>query len=101
MLKEEQILKIILQSLTSLNEELDDKKKFQVNKNTKLFGPGAPLDSLALVSVIVDVEGEVSKEVGHTISLTDDYAMSQTVSPFNNVQTLLNFIMMLVNKDKQ
>jgi hypothetical protein len=37
------------------------------------------------VSVIVDVEGAVSEQAGRDISLTDDRAMSQAVSPFTDV----------------
>jgi hypothetical protein len=46
----------------------------------------------------VDVEGDVSTALGRSISLTDDRAMSQEISPFDDVQTLLNYIMILVNE---
>lgn len=95
----ENVLEIILRALQNLNEELDDSEKFVVDSNLSLFGPDATLDSLALVSVIVDVEGDVSAALGRSISLTDDRAMTQEISPFDNVQTLLNYIMILVNEE--
>lgn len=55
----------------------------------------AELDSLSLVSVIVDVEGDISDLLSHSISLTDDRAMSQEISPFSNVKSLLAYIMIL------
>ncbi len=98
MLTKETVLEIILRALHNLNDEMSDSEKFEVSPQTALFGPDASLDSLALVSVIVDVEGDVSAALGRSISLTDDRAMSQEVSPFDNVQTLLNYIMTLVNE---
>jgi hypothetical protein len=93
---EEKVLEIILRALGSVNDELPDDKKFAVGPKTSLFGVDATLDSLSLVSVIVDVEGEVGSVLGRSISLTDDRAMSQPVSPFDSVQTLLDYIMVLV-----
>ena len=98
MLTKENVLEIIFRALQNLNDELDDNDKFEAGPNTPLFGPYATLDSLALVSVIVDVEGDVSTALGRSISLTDDRAMGQEISPFDDVQTLLNYIMTLVNE---
>jgi acyl carrier protein len=98
MIEAEKVLEIILRALQNLNDELPDGDRFEVRFDTPLFGPSATLDSLALVSVIVDVEGDVSTAIGRSISLTDDTAMSQEISPFDNVQTLLNYIMILVKE---
>jgi acyl carrier protein len=98
MINKEAVLKIIIRALQTLNDELPDCGKFEIGPSTPLFGPNATLDSLALVSVIVDVEGDVSTALGRSISLTDDRAMSQEISPFDDVQTLLNYIMILVNE---
>jgi len=92
------VLEIIFRALNNLNDEMGPDDKFDVTPTTKLFGADATLDSLALVSVIVDVEGDVSSALDRSISLTDDRAMSQKISPFDDVQTLLNYIMELVNE---
>ena len=95
MIQETAVLEVIFNALNNLNDELDDCDKFEVNENTCLFGTDAELDSLSLVSVIVDVEGDISDLLGHSISLTDDRAMSQEISPFSNVKSLLAYIMIL------
>jgi len=100
MINKEEVLGVILRALQSLNDELSLEERFEAGPNTSLFGPNATLDSLALVSVIVDVEGDISSLLGRSISLTDDRAMSQEISPFDDVQTLLNYIMVLVNEDQ-
>lgn len=98
MLKQETVLEIIFRALGSLNDEMGEDDKFEISANTKLFGADATLDSLSLVSVIVDVEGDVSSELGRQVSLTDDRAMSQEISPFSDVQALTNYIMMLASE---
>ncbi len=95
MIQETEVLGVIFKALNNLNDELDDDDKFKVSENTCLFGGDAELDSLSLVSVIVDVEGDISDLLGHSISLTDDRAMSQEISPFSNVKSLLAYIMVL------
>jgi acyl carrier protein len=86
------ILEIIYRALRSLNEELGEDHRVALAPDTKLFGPEASLDSLSLVSVIVDVEAGVADTFGRAVSLTDDEAMSQPVSPFSTVSTLADYI---------
>lgn len=100
MIDKDQVLEIIIRALSNLNDELPDGDKIEISDRTPLFGSNATLDSLALVSVIVDVEGDVSSTLGRNISLTDDRAMTQEISPFDDVQTLLNYIMLLVDEDQ-
>ena len=60
------------------------------------FGPDALLDSLSLVSLIVDVESGVSDRFGQSVSLTDDEAMGQAVSPFASVSALTDYVVKLL-----
>jgi acyl carrier protein len=98
MLNQSDIQKIIFHALENLNDELDESSKFEICANTRLFGADAVLDSLSLVSVIVDVESDVSDALGRGIALTDDRAMSQEISPFSDVQALTDYIMLLVTE---
>ena len=93
MLTRGSVEQIVLDALTTINEERTPEERFAVGPDTELFGPDAPLDSLALVSVIVDVEQGVSDAAGVQISLTDDRAMGQEVSPFTDVQALTDYIL--------
>lgn len=92
------VIEIIYRALRSLNEELDEPKRVAIAPDTPLFGPQAALDSLSLVSVIVDVETAVADELGQAVSLTDDAAMSQEVSPFSNVTSLADYVVMQLAK---
>ena len=97
MLNLEAVQEIILQALKSVNDERGSEDRIHIELDTRLFGADAVLDSLSLVSVIVDVEEGVSEASGREISLTDDRAMSQAVSPFTDVSTLTDYIMMLLS----
>jgi acyl carrier protein len=89
---------LVLHALENLNDERDPADKLVVGPQTRLFGADAELDSLALVSVIVDVEEAVSNASGRTILLTDDRAMSRAVSPFTDVAALTAYVVELLSE---
>lgn len=92
----EEAMRIILTALENLNYELDD--RIDVTPQTRLFGADAVIDSLSLVSIIVDVESEASDALGFPVSLTDDRAIDQEVSPFTSPETLADYIVALSNE---
>ena len=98
MLDKNAVQAIILKALSNINDERGPDEQLEVGLDTRLFGSDAVLDSLSLVSVIVDVEAAVSDASGRDLSLTDDQAMSQEISPFTDVNTLTAYIMLLVSK---
>ena len=98
MLDRDAVQALVLHALETVNEERDADDKLVVTPNTRLFGADAELDSLALVSVIVDVEEAVSQASGRTIALTDDRAMSREVSPFTDVQALTAYVVELLSE---
>lgn len=94
--KETAVLGAIYKALNSLNEERGPDEQIAIGPDTCLFGENSVLDSLSLVSVIVDLETLVSDEFGTSISLTDDRAMSCDPVPFSNVETLKNYLLELL-----
>jgi acyl carrier protein len=58
----EQAEHMILAALTELNEELSEAERVTVGPDVVLFGPDAQIDSLSLVSLIVDVETALNIE---------------------------------------
>ncbi len=64
-----------------------------VNRETRLFGPAGVLDSLGLVSVLVEIEQRVADLGVGPVSLMDDRAMSQTSSPFRTVESLAAYLL--------
>lgn len=63
-----------------------------LGEETRLIGQGAILDSLGLVSLIVEVEQRLSDELGIHLILADERAMSQKRSPFRSIGALADYI---------
>ncbi len=59
-----------------------------VTEESALIGQGALLDSLGLVTLIVDVEQKIADDLGASVTLADERAMSATSSPFRTVSSL-------------
>lgn len=88
---ENSIKKNILQLLNNLSDEIPELKT--ANENTKLYnGFGGCLDSLALVSLVADLEELLSEEFDKEIILADEKMMSARNSPFKDVESLTEYI---------
>ena len=94
----QEITAIIINQVEQLNDTFTEAQKITVNKNTVLFGNGSSIDSLSLVSVIVDLEMLFSDEHGFDISLTDDRAMTREISPFDSVTSLVDYLYEIITE---
>ncbi|EAJ0325753.1 hypothetical protein YZ31_03420 [Campylobacter lari] len=88
---QEKIQNIILKALSNMSDDYDELEN--VSLETKLYnGLGGCLDSLALVSLISDLESVLSEEFNKEIILADEKMMSSRNSPFKDVKTLAEYI---------
>ncbi len=97
-MKKEIINEIVVNQVKQLNDTFPEEQQFEIHENTVLFGYGSKIDSLSLVSIIVDLEMLFSTEYNQEISLTDDRAMAREKSPFTNINTLVDYIYELINE---
>src|SRR5437867_11411585 len=67
-----------------------------IDDDTPLFGREGFLDSMALVSLVVAVEQAIEDELGVSVSLADDRALSQRTSPYRTVGALADYAETLV-----
>jgi len=94
-----EIQKIIFSAIEMTNNAREDDKQIPVSEDTELYGTGGQLDSMGLVAFLVDIEESfMDNEI--EISLSDERAMSQSNSPFRNVQSLTDYIATLI-KEKE
>jgi acyl carrier protein len=91
------IYEIVIKQVQELNETLPENQQFAVNEDTILFGNNSNIDSLSLVSVIVDLESVFSEAYDKEISLTDDRAMTREINPFSSIRNLVDYITEVVN----
>jgi acyl carrier protein len=68
-----------------------------INYDTLLLSEGSAIDSMAIVSIVVDLESELTDAFQKEISLSDDKAMSRKISPYDNVKNLIEYIIELLN----
>ncbi|RDU73623.1 hypothetical protein CQA66_00030 [Helicobacter aurati] len=91
------ITKCIYECLQNLADELDNQELANPTLHTKIYGNEGNLDSLALVSFIADLESLLHETLDREVILANERAMSATNSPFRDVETLCNYILMLIN----
>ncbi len=89
---------IMLDTFKDTLDQLGQAESFTFDDKMILYGAGATIDSLALVSFIVDLETNLADHFGKEISLTDDRAMMREISPFDTFLSLKKYIHELVNE---
>jgi D-alanine--poly(phosphoribitol) ligase subunit 2 len=80
-----------------LNPSLEEPIDLAAGDDAQLYGGDGPLDSLALVTLTSTVEQLLDDELGITVSLTDERALSQARSPFRTVGSLADFAATLLD----
>jgi acyl carrier protein len=88
----EQILTLVRDAVTDLNDELQYETLENPTEETVLFGGDDGIDSLSLVRLVVDIEQRIQEDIGKKASLTDERAMSAKRSPYRSVGALTDFI---------
>ncbi|MGQ0601606.1 MAG: hypothetical protein ACT4QE_07925 [Anaerolineales bacterium] len=68
-----------------------------VNEDTFLIGQGAVLDSMGLVTAILEIEQRLADEHDVMIVLANERAMSQKNSPFRSVRSLSDYVLQQIN----
>ena len=95
----EKIFEIISAAIGELNEELEYEELENVTAETAIFGGESGIDSLSLVSLVVEVEGQVNDEFDANVTLADEKAMSSRNSPYRNVAAFTEFIVVKLGED--
>jgi acyl carrier protein len=93
MIQPEQVDAVIRDAVTNLNETLPDQERVELTPETVLFGIDADVDSLSLVSLVVDIESLLSDRHDVDVSLASEEAMSRPVLPFSSVTALREYIL--------
>jgi hypothetical protein len=87
------VVREIYQALSRINELRDPDDPIACDEETVLYGSGGALDSLGLVSLILDVELAVNDLTGGSLVLADAQAMAQRRNPFRDVRSMVDYVM--------
>lgn len=98
---ETQVNQILFDAIEEINEELPPHQKITADHSTQLFGNKGALDSLTLVKLIVAAEQKVLETLNIAINIADERAMSRKNSPFKSVESLANYIVLLVKDNSR
>jgi D-alanine--poly(phosphoribitol) ligase subunit 2 len=83
---------LVYQAVARTNQELEPELTIDARPDELLIGPGAKLDSLGFVSLILEIEALVHERLGTTLELVNDRALSQERSPFRTIETLVAYV---------
>lgn len=89
----DKVFEIIAEAIAELNEELEYDELENVTADTPIFGGESGIDSLSLVSLVVEVEGNVNDAFDANVTLADEKAMSSRNSPYRNVASFTEFVL--------
>ena len=92
----ENIVAAIYRAVDWINGELPPDRQLIKVPGTRLLGSESVLDSMHLVSLIIAIEREVEDTFGVTLTLADERALSMKESPFRSIQSLADYIGMLI-----
>jgi len=99
-LDRETIARLVMSSLHDVLSQKDQPLPDLANGAVHLIGQQALLDSLGLVTLIVDLEQRLEEDYGVALVLADEQAMAQRSSPFRTPQALTEYICLLIEEQK-
>src|SRR6266699_4463862 len=92
----ENIVAAIYRAVDWINGELPPDRQLIKAPDTRLLGSESVLDSMQLVTLIVTIEREVEDAFGVALTLADERALSMNASPFRSIQSLADYIGILI-----
>ncbi len=87
---------VIKEALEELNSQLDEEIVY--DKEMKLIGKNASMDSMTFVTFMTIIEERVEDEMDQDIEIVSDKAFSRENSPFRTIATLEDFIAELLSE---
>jgi acyl carrier protein len=87
----DELTMLIVASTRELAAEQGIELDREPGPDTRLFGEGGLLDSMALVSLVIAVEQAIEEKYGIGVALADEKALSQRSSPYRTIGTLASY----------
>ena len=97
-MQRERIEEVVIKAFKDYMKEQDIEG--DINSDTALVGSEAPVDSMGLVNVVMDIESYFHDQ-GFMIIITSEGALSLEGSEFRTVNTLTDFILELIEEARK
>lgn len=99
MVSKEKAIQLMQNSVNSLQRIGMLEQEVNLNGGTVLLGTGSPLDSIALVTFVTDLEDRLSRETNQEVFLVfSDIHEFNADNPFLSVDTLARYIVNLTRE---
>jgi acyl carrier protein len=86
------IEELVFNTVKEFFENSDYELTASIDKNLRLIGEKSDLDSMGLVSLIVEIEETINEYFNTELIIASEKAMSARTSPFINLEKLISFI---------
>ena len=94
----EKITRMLFGVVDELNQLRPAEERLEKTLQTPLTGDFGRLDSAGLINLIVLTEQKTAAELGRPIVLTDDHTMSRVNTVFATLESLADYIHLLLNE---
>ncbi len=94
----EKITQLVLAASQDISDSLTHALPLEKGAACPLYGAGGTLDSISLVSLVVNIEQKIEDEFEIGIILANEKAMSQRNSPFLTVGSLAHYATTLIEE---
>lgn len=94
----DQIIEILKEAVSELNEQMGDDEKIAFNDETRFIGSHACIDSMGFVTLVSIIEELIVDKTGKSVQLVNEKAFSQKHSPFYSIATLKDYIETMLNE---
>ena len=98
-MNKDKVIEIIIGTIKEYNNGLSKDMQISSDLDSSIYGGSSNLDSMGLVSFIVGLEQNIEDKFDQSISLADEKAMSQKTNPYQNINSLANYISKSLSKD--
>ena len=96
----EKITQMLFSVIDELNQLQPTEEHLEKDLETPLAGDFGRLDSAGLINLIVVTEQKTGEEFGVPILLTDERTLSQVNEVFRTLETLADYIYLLLNEKR-
>lgn len=96
----EAVAALVIGGIRELLAQRNSSPTSELTEETLLLGRASLLDSLGIVTLVVDLEERIAQEYDIILTLADERAMSQRHSPFRTVRSLTEYICSLIAEER-
>ena len=94
----DRVLNMVLEAVKEIGEDQNNQILLNADEDTRLFGEN--LDSMGIVFLVTELEDSILDELGFSLTLADERAMSQKTSPFRSVKILSRYVGKLIQEQE-